>query len=889
METQLLYVLSIVMAVGFGYFVASTMFRGERNSLINQGRQAADAERAELEEQVKLHQTRVAEIEKEREQERASIDKLRDENAKLHVLHSEADERVAEARRSTEEHWQTIVAEARLATGERTLESADDDNRPTYEQLEQAVAEARRASDEQWQQITAELRKEAAIELTAAEAGWQAKIDALTAELKEAREQTTAAAAPAESSTGHAQAAELLAAAEADWQAKIDALTAELREAREQAATAAPAESSPGHAQAAELLAAAEADWQAKIDALAAELKEAREQAQAREQGATNAAHTSQETEAVWQAKLDALAAELNTTREQAEASATLHARNEAEAERKQTAELLAAAEASWQAKFDSLTAERNNAREEAAVAAATHARSEVEAERAQAAQRLAEAEAAWQSKLDALHAELIEAREQAAAVAAAVTTAAPLQEAPRQEAPAPQAPSYDSMLEAFRSVAAEALHANNEKFLDLARVALDRIQETSQPQTAGYSSAVNELIDPIRETLAKVDNNLGQMERERQNAFANLTDLVNNLIQQGRDLRQETTGLARALRPANAHGRWGELQLRRVVELAGMLEHCDYEEQPAAENANAAQQVLRPEMVVHLPNHRDIVVDANVSLSAYLESLEAVDENARAEKLREHAAGVRAHLQRLSGGAYWSQFSSTPEFVVAFLPSETVFSAALEQDPALIEFGAENRVILATPTTLIALLKATAYGWQQQQLADNARAVSELGKTLYDRLANFTGHMDDLRRNLERSVDSYNRGVASFESRVLMSARRFHELASLDAPEIPALDPVETLPRSLHALESATVSDAPRPASIPAPTHRQATIPVPVLSSAESAEQAEVPVIELPIVPPMAPVIVCEPRVVSEAHIVSEPRVVREPNFVNEDESVIS
>ena len=512
-----------------------------------------------------------------------------------------------------------------------------------------------------------------------------------------------------------------------------------------------------------------------------------------------------------------------------------------------------------------------------------------MEAERAQAAQRLAEADAAWQSKLDALHAELIEAREQAAAVAAAVTTAAPLQEAPRQEAPAPQAPSYDSMLEAFRSVAAEALHANNEKFLDLARVALDRIQETSQPQTAGYSSAVNELIDPIRETLAKVDNNLGQMERERQNAFANLTDLVNNLIQQGRDLRQETTGLARALRPAHAHGRWGELQLRRVVELAGMLEHCDYEEQPAAESANAAHQVLRPEMVVHLPNRRDIVVDANVSLSAYLESLEAVDENARAEKLREHAASVRAHLQRLSGGAYWSQFASTPEFVVAFLPSETVFSAALEQDPALIEFGAENRVILATPTTLIALLKATAYGWQQQQLADNARAVSELGKALYDRLANFTGHMDDLRRNLERSVDSYNRGVASFESRVLVSARRFHELASLDAPEIPALDPVETLPRSLHALESATVSGAPRPASIPAPTQRQATIPVPVPSTAESAEQAEVPVIELPIVPPMAPVIVCEPRVVSEAHVVSEPRVVREPNFVSEDESVIS
>lgn len=658
METQLLYGLSILMAVGFGYFVASTMLRGGRNTLIAQGRREGETERAELEEQVKLLQTRTQEIEKEREQERADIEKLLEENGKLHILHNEADQRVADARRSAEEYWEQVVGDLRLAAEERSqAPAAEAGSQPTDEQLQQAVEEAKRAAEEHWQRIADSIRAEADIE--------------------------------------RAQLVERIAASEAT-------------------------------------IAASEAAWETKLAALSAELKQAREQS---------------------------------------------------------------------------------------AIAAIT----------------------------------------------------------PSTATSAHESPSHESMLEAFRSVAAEALYANNEKFLDLARVALERIQETAHPEVPDYSTAVNELIDPIRETLAKVDSNLGQMEKERQSALSNLTDLVNHLVQQGRELRQETTGLARALRPRGWHGRWGELQLRRVVELAGMLEHCDYEDRTASGNAGAGNETLRPEMVVHLPNHRDIVVDANVSLSAYLESVDALDEAVRTEKLRAHAAAVRAHLRRLSGADYWSQFALAPEFVVAFLPSETVFSAALEQDPALIEFGAERRVILATPTTLIALLKATAHGWQQQQLADNARIVSELGKTLYERLVSFTGHMDDLRRNLERSVESFNRGVSSLESRVLVSARRFQELDVLPVPEIPVLDPVATLPRSLQALESATGND---PASPPA-------IATPIERAESPAVQAEVPLIDLPI-PPMAPVIVCEPRVVSEAHVVSEPRIVREPTFVSEDHSVI-
>ena len=351
-----------------------------------------------------------------------------------------------------------------------------------------------------------------------------------------------------------------------------------------------------------------------------------------------------------------------------------------------------------------------------------------------------------------------------------------------------------EGMLENFRAMANEALLANNEKFLDLARVSLERFEATG-------SKAMVDVVKPIEEALQKVDSNIHTIEKDRVAAYAGLSEQVSQLMQQGKDLRGETAGLVRALRAPSARGRWGEVQLRRVVELAGMVDHCDYEQQAGA---SAEDGVQRPDLIVHLPNKRDIAVDAKVSFSAYLESLECVDEAARAEKLKVHAAQVREHLQKLANKSYWKQFATAPEFVVAFLPSETFFSAALEQDPELIEYGAENRVILSTPTTLIALLKAVAYGWQQDKLAASAREVSELGKTLYDRLVTFGGHMEEMRKGLDRAVGSYNKAAGSLEARVMVSARRFKEMGAAEAGEIPAVEPVESVPRSLVALETA-------------------------------------------------------------------------------------
>jgi len=860
-----MYLLSIVLGVGFGYFIASMMFRNERNSLIAQGRQEAEAEGAELKEQVKLQETRVQEIEKEREKDLAIVEQLREENGKLKVLHGEADERVAEARRSSDEYWRQVVAEARqeAADGGRPAAGAGEDaeerlrqavadareevrremaevleeaQRLADERIEAAVVQVRQETEADWKQSVAEARDEADERLRAAVEQARQEVES------EWRQKLDQGISPVDNGAD-AAVAQARQEAEAEWNRKLD----ETRGASEEHVRTAVAQARQE----------AEAEWSRKLD----ETRGAFE-----EHVRTAVAQARQEAESEWSRKLDEARSEAAAQLE----NAVAQARQEAAAQFVQPTVASPALDAEA---LDAAVAEARQQAEEQWRQALEDARRGADFEREQAAAQASEAE----SKLAALAAELQQARE----LASSHEKAEP-QATTGDSAPAVGAVSQESMIEAFRSVAAEALHANNEKFLDLARVALERIQETAQPKTAGYSDAVNELIEPIRETLAKVDSNLGQMERERQAAIGNLTGLVTNLIEQGKDLRRETTGLAKALRPAGFHGRWGEVQLRRVAELAGMVEHCDYDQQPAAagpgsELPASGQASSKPAMVVHLPNRRDIVVDASVSLSAYLESLEALDETVRAQRLREHAAGVRSHLQSLSGAAYWNQFPSEPEFVVAFLPSETVFSAALEQDPGLIEFGAENRVILATPTTLIALLKATAYGWQQQKLADDARAVSELGKTLYERLISFTGHMDDLRRNLERSVDSYNRGVASLESRVLVSARRFQDLSPIEAPEIPTLDPVGTVPRSLRALESATGSETAG-RSAPEPAGNQPAL---------TAEEPDVPVIELPIVPPLAPIVVCEPRVVSEAHVVSEPRVVSEPTFVDESETV--
>jgi Uncharacterized protein conserved in bacteria len=284
-------------------------------------------------------------------------------------------------------------------------------------------------------------------------------------------------------------------------------------------------------------------------------------------------------------------------------------------------------------------------------------------------------------------------------------------------------------------------------------------------------------------------------MEVARGEAYGDLKAQVQSLITTQKELQSETGNLVRALRTPNVRGRWGEIQLRRVVEIAGMLSYCDFSEQETIQGETGR---LRPDLVVKLPGGKNVVVDAKTPLQAFLEAFETTDEDERRRCLSNHARQVRDHINTLSGKKYWEQFESTPEFVVMFLPGETFFSAALEQDTSLIEHGVLNRVIPASPTTLIALLKAVSYGWNQEKLARNAQEISILGKELHERLRNLAGHITGVGSNLDKAVEAYNRAVGSLENRVLVSARRFAELGASVAEEIPELEPIETTSRAL-------------------------------------------------------------------------------------------
>ncbi|MFZ4394273.1 MAG: DNA recombination protein RmuC [Kiritimatiellia bacterium] len=350
------------------------------------------------------------------------------------------------------------------------------------------------------------------------------------------------------------------------------------------------------------------------------------------------------------------------------------------------------------------------------------------------------------------------------------------------------------ALADAFQALSAEALRHNNQSFLDLARAALEKFQEQARGDLSRRQQAIDELVKPVRESLEKFDRRVGEIELSRTDAYARLTEQVLSLQGAQELLRKETGNLAKALGSPQSRGRWGELTLRRVVEMAGMQRYCDFDEQV---NLPGEEGRLRPDLIVRIPGGRCVAVDAKVPLNAYLEAMNATDDAVRRAKMADHARRVREHIRALSAKSYSERLNPVPEFVVLFLPGESFYGAALEADPTLIEAGVECRVVLATPTTLIALLKAVSFGWRQEALAENAQHISELGRELYKRLADMTGHFEDLGERLRKATESYNKAMGSLESRVLVSARRFEELqAAATDQSIPVLEPIETLPR---------------------------------------------------------------------------------------------
>lgn len=384
----------------------------------------------------------------------------------------------------------------------------------------------------------------------------------------------------------------------------------------------------------------------------------------------------------------------------------------------------------------------------------------------------------------------LREEKEELAAALAAERRAA-------QERASAYEAAREQLGQAFSAMASDALKHNSSEFLKLAQENLQRYQSQAQQELAQKEKAVENLVKPIREALTKTEAEVRRMENERKEAFGALNRHIQTIAESHRLLQTETRNLVQALRRPEVRGQWGEMTLKRLAELAGMVEHCDFVEQVHSEGESGR---LRPDMVVRMPDSREIIVDAKTPLDAYLSAVEATDDTVRERHLDSHARNVRQRVRELSAKAYWQQFSKSPDFVVLFIPGDQFLSAALDRDHALLEDALANKVVLATPTSLVALLRAVGYGWRQAVLAENAEQIRQVGEEVYSRLGTFAEHLERLGKSLDSSVNAYNKAVGSFDSRVLPGLRKFTEMGISAKKEAGPLNQIERAPRQVEA-----------------------------------------------------------------------------------------
>ena len=350
-----------------------------------------------------------------------------------------------------------------------------------------------------------------------------------------------------------------------------------------------------------------------------------------------------------------------------------------------------------------------------------------------------------------------------------------------------------DSLKDSFKALSADALSKNNESFIKLAEENLKKHQQSAKDDLEKRQQAITKTVEPVSQTLKAFSDRVNKIEERRIESEGGIKKELQKLSEMHLRLDQSTSSLVQALRAPQVRGQWGEMHLRRTVEMAGMINYCDFEEQSSVETEEGQRQ--RPDMLIRLPNERRVVVDSKVPIAAYLDALETDSIEVQSERMQAHARHLRTHIKDLSTKAYWSQFENAPEFVVLFVPNEAILSAALEEDPSLIELGVENKVILATPTTLIALLKAVAYGWQQEAITREAKEIASLGKEIYDRLSVVIGHFVKLGKSIDQSVGNYNKAMNSVDSRLMVTARKFESLESASSEQLPDINQIEKRP----------------------------------------------------------------------------------------------